>query len=138
MDFLGYHHIKIMQEDINKTNFVKEWGSYYYIVIPFGLKNPTTIFSIVVVTAFKESIHRFLEFYLDDWTLFSLLKDHIEVLRLMLGRCRQCQISLNLKKCIFCMPFGIFLGNVVCKQGLLVDPSKIAMILDLPPPTSLI
>jgi hypothetical protein len=27
------------------------------------------------------------------------------------------------------------LGNIVCKQGLLVDPSKIAIIVDLHPPT---
>jgi hypothetical protein len=48
----------------------------------------------------------------------------------------QCQISLNLKKCIFFSPFGVLLGHIVCKQSLLVDPSKIAIIVDLPPPTS--
>ena len=69
--------------------------------------------------------------------MFSVLKNHIEVLILMLDRCRQCQISLNLKKCVFCVPFGILLGHVVCKQGLLVDPAKIAVILDLTPPTSI-
>jgi hypothetical protein len=52
----------------------------------------------------------------------------------MLERCRQCQISLNIKKCIFGIPFGIFLGHIVFKQGLLVYPSKIAVIVDLPPP----
>jgi hypothetical protein len=54
----------------------------------------------------------------------------------MLDKCRQCQIALNLKKCIFFSPFGVLLGHIVCKQGLLVDPSKIAIIVDLPPPTS--
>jgi hypothetical protein len=43
---------------------------------------------------------------------------------------------LNLKKCIFFSPFGFLLGHIVCKQGFLVDPSKIAIIVDLPPPTS--
>jgi hypothetical protein len=43
---------------------------------------------------------------------------------------------LNLNKCIFCTPFGIFWGHVVCKHGLLVDPTNIAVILDLEPPTS--
>jgi hypothetical protein len=33
--------------------------------------------------------------------------------------------------------FGILLGHVVCKQGLLGDPTKIAVILDLQPPTSI-
>jgi hypothetical protein len=57
--------------------------------MPFGLKNAPAIFSRVVVAAFKDFIHKFLEVYLDDWTMFSLLKDHVEVLRLMLDRCRQ-------------------------------------------------
>jgi hypothetical protein len=114
--FSGYHQIKIVQEDRHKTTFVTEWGSYQYTVMPFGLKNAPMVFSRVVVAMFKEFIHKFLEVYLDDWTVFSLLKDHIEVLRMMLDRCRQCHISLNLKKCIFCAPFGILLGHVVCKR----------------------
>jgi hypothetical protein len=74
---------------------------------------------------------------LDDWKVFILLKNHVEVLRLILDRCRQCQISLNINQCIFNTPFGIFLGNVVCKQGLLVDLAKIVVIVNLPPPKSM-
>jgi hypothetical protein len=99
-----------------------------------GLKNVPAIFSRVVIATFKEFIHQFLEVYLDDWTIYSLLKNHVEVLRLMLERCRQCQISLNIKKFIFGTPFGILLGHIVCKQGLLVDPTKIAVIFNLPSP----
>jgi hypothetical protein len=47
-------------------------------------------FSRVVVARFKEFIHKFLEVYLDDWIVSSLLKDHIEVLGIMLDRCRKC------------------------------------------------
>jgi hypothetical protein len=54
----------------------------------------------------------------------------------MLERCMQCQISLNIKKCIFGTPFGILLGHIVYKQGLLVDPTNIAVIVNLPPPNS--
>jgi hypothetical protein len=100
----------------------------------FGLKNAPAIFSRVVIVAFKEFIHQFLEVYLDDWTVYSLLKYHVEVLWTMLEICRQCQISLNIKKCIFRTPFGILLGHIVCKQGLLLDPAKIAVIVNLPSP----
>jgi hypothetical protein len=104
--------------------------------MPFGLKNAPTIFSRVVVKAFKDFLHKFLEAYFDDWIVFSLLKDHIECLRLMLDKCRKCQISLNLKKCILFSSFGVLLGHIVCKHGLLVDPSTIVIIVDLPLPTS--
>jgi hypothetical protein len=52
----------------------------------------------------------------------------------MLEGCRQCQISLNIKKCIFGTLFGILLGHIVCKQGLIVDLAKIDVIVNLPPP----
>jgi hypothetical protein len=111
--FSGFHHIRIASEDRYKTTLSTEWGSYQYTVMPFGLKNAPTIFSRVVVVAFKDFINKFLEVYLDDWTVFSLLKDHVEIIRLMLERCRKCQISLNIKKCIFNRLFGILLGHIV-------------------------
>ena len=40
-----------------------------------------------------------------------------------------------MRKCIFCAPFGVLLGHVVCRDGILVNPTKVAIILDLPPPT---
>ena len=39
------------------------------------------------------------------------------------------------KKCIFYAPFGMLLGHIVCKKGLLVDPVKITLILSFPSPT---
>jgi hypothetical protein len=36
----------------------------------------------------------------------------------------------------FMTPFGILLVHIVCKQGLLVDPTKIVVIVNLPPPKS--
>ena len=55
---------------------------------------------------------------------------------MMLGRCCQYHITLNSKKCIFCAPFGVLLGHVVCRGGILVNPAEFVIILDLPPPTS--
>jgi hypothetical protein len=43
---------------------------------------------------------------------------------------------LEFEEMYFLHSFWNLLGHVVCKQGLLVDPAKIAIILDLQPPTS--
>jgi hypothetical protein len=69
--------------------------------MPFGLKNAPAIFSRVVVEAFKDFLHKFLEAYFDDWTVFSLLKDHIECLRLMLDKCRKMSDCPEFKKMYF-------------------------------------
>ena len=46
----------------------------------FGLKNVPVIFSRVVIVAFKEFIHKFLEVYFDEWTVFGLVKHHVKSL----------------------------------------------------------
>jgi hypothetical protein len=38
--------------------------------MPFGLKNAPTIFSRVVVEAFKEFLHEFIEAYFDDFLVY--------------------------------------------------------------------
>ena len=105
--------------------------------MPFGLKNAPPIFSMILVYSFKDFIHKFLEVYFDDWMVFGLINDNIESLEMMLEQCHRYQISLKLKKCIFCAHFGIMLGHVVCHDGILLDPAKIAIIVDLPPPTTM-
>lgn len=129
--FSGYHQTRIAPEDRHKTTFVTEGGCYQYTVMPFGLKNTPAIFSRVVIASFKDYIHKFLEVYFDDWTVFGLVKDHVGNLQMMLDRCRQYQISLNIKKCIFGVPFSILLGHIVCKHGLMVDPAMIVIIVNL-------
>ena len=111
--------------------FTTKWGNFQYTVMPFGLNNVPAIFSRVVIVAFKEFIHKFLEVYFDDWTVFGLVKHHVASLRLMLDTCRRYQIVLNLKKCLICVPFGTLLGHVVSRHGLMVDPAKMAVILNL-------
>ena len=134
--FSRYHKIKTVLEDRSKTTFATEWGCFQYIVMPFGLKNAPMTFSRVVIAAFKEFTHKFLEVYFDNWILFGLVKHHVASLRLMLDTYRRYQIVLNLKKCLFCVPFGTVLGNVVCRQRLMVDLVKIMAISNLEVPRS--
>jgi hypothetical protein len=102
--------------------------------MPFGLKNSPTVFSKIVIVAFREFIQKFIEVYMDDWTIYILLKEHVALLRLMFDRCRELQISLNIRKCIFCVPHGNRLGHIVCREGVLVDPAKVVVIVNMTPP----
>ena len=134
--FSGYQQISIAKEAHHNTTFVTEWDYFQYTVMPFGLKNAPIVFSRVFVAMFKEFIQRFLQVYMDDWTVYGLIRDHLDNLQLIIERYRQHQIALNSKKCIFCVSFGMLLGHIICKEGLLVDPVKITLILNLPPSTN--
>ena len=37
--FSSYNHILMATKDMEKTFFITKWGTYYYRVMPFGLKN---------------------------------------------------------------------------------------------------
>ena len=66
--------------------FATKWGCFQYMIMPFGLKNAPVIFSRIVVAAFKDFIHKFLEVYFDDWMIFGLVRDHIENLHIDAGK----------------------------------------------------
>jgi hypothetical protein len=59
--FSGYIEINVASEDRHKMTFSIEWVSYQCTVMPFGLNNAPAVFSRVVVAAFKEFIHKFIE-----------------------------------------------------------------------------
>ena len=37
-------------EDMKETFFITEWGTYYYMVIPFGLKNAKATYQRATTT----------------------------------------------------------------------------------------
>ena len=81
--------MRIAEEDKKKKNFTTKWGSFAYHVMPFGLKNAPTVFSRIVIAAFQEYIHKFPEVYKDYWTVYSLLKNRANLLRIMFDKWRQ-------------------------------------------------
>ena len=86
--FSRYHQIQIVKEDRYKTMFITKWGYFQYAVMPFGLKNAPAVFFRVVVVVFKNFIQKFKQVYMDDCTIYGLISDHLDNLRLMLARCR--------------------------------------------------
>ena len=84
-------------------------------------------------------IKHIVEPYLDDLPTHSQRwEDHPGHLRDIFLRFRHYNIRLNPHKCVFCIETGRLLGFVVSKDGIRIDPLKIATILALPAPTNLL
>ena len=58
---------------------------------------------------------------------------HPTHLRAIFDRCQKYKISLNPHKCILCVVSKRFLGFIVSKYGIMVEPLKVEEIIQLPP-----
>src|SRR4051812_8255433 len=56
---LGYHQIKILNEDIPKMTFTTHYGLYKYTVMFFGLTNAPATFSLLMNSIFMEYLDKF-------------------------------------------------------------------------------
>ena len=69
--FQGYHQIALTVKDQEKTTFISPYANYYYIVMPFGLKNARAIYQRMMMRMFRDKIRRTVEVYIDDMVVKS-------------------------------------------------------------------
>ena len=133
--FSGYNQILMAPEDVEKTSFITEWGTYCYRVMPFGLKNAGATYQRAATTLFHDMIHKDVEVYVDDMIVKSQGRaDHLAALQRFFERIRQFRLRLNPKKCTFGVTSGKLLGHIVSERSIEVDPEKTKAILDMPAP----
>ena len=74
---------------------------------------------------------------LDDVIVFSeSLAEHVQHVRSILEVLRQHRLYAKVEKCEFHKDQMTFVGYVVSKEGIGMDPAKVSSILDWPVPTS--
>ncbi|XP_070007619.1 uncharacterized protein [Nicotiana sylvestris] len=133
--YAGYHQILMDEEDAEKIAFIMPWGTYCYRIMPFGLKNAGKTYMRVMTTIFHDMIHKEIEVYVDDMIINSRKQsDHVRNLRKIFQRLRRYNLKLNPAKCAFGVPSGKLLGFIVSRCGIKLDPLKIKVIQELPPP----
>jgi hypothetical protein len=133
----GYHQLKIRECDIPKTAFVLRYGLYEYTVMSFGLTNASTYLMYLMNKVFMEYLDKFIVVFFDDILVYSRSEEeHKEHFRLALQKLREHRLYAKLSKCEFCMKQVTFLGHVISKEGISVDPSKVQDVLNWNAPTS--
>lgn len=95
----------------------------------FGLLNAGATYQRAMTAIFHDMMHEELEDYVDDIVVKSKQrKDHVEVLRRVLQRCREDKLKMHPMKCAFGVTSGKFFGYLVNRQG----PAKAKAVLYMP------
>ena len=125
-------------DDQEKTSFVIGQGTYFYRVIPFGLKNAGATYQRLVNKMFQKQIGTSMEVYIDDMLVKSTTVElHIAHLTEAFQILKEYNMKLNPAKCDFGVSAEKFLGFIVNNRGIKANPDKIKAVLDMSSPPNI-
>jgi hypothetical protein len=107
---------------------------YYYVTMPFGLRNAGATYQRCMNHVFGEHIGRTVEAYIDDIVVKTrkasdLLSDLETTFKCLKAK----GIKLNPEKCVFGVPRGMLLGFIVSERGIEANLEKITAITNMGP-----
>lgn len=137
MDLLsGYYQFRMRDSDIKYSAFQTADGSFEYLVIPMGLSNAPATFNDGIRKLLKDMADFCLS-YFDDIYVFTRghdLDSHLAALDRVLTRLEENKFYVKLSKCVFCSAEIPCLGDYIGRDGVRIDPKKVAVLRDWPRP----
>ncbi|GKA66714.1 putative reverse transcriptase domain-containing protein [Tanacetum coccineum] len=134
---LGYHQLRVRDEDIPKTAFRTRYRHYEFQVMPFGLTNAPAVFMDLMNRVCKPYLDKFVIVFIDDILIYSRNKEeHADHLRIILELLKKEKLYAKFSKCDFWISIVQFLGHVIDSQGIHVDPAKIEAVKNWASPTT--
>jgi len=142
----GYNNIRIKEGDEWKGAFKTRRGLYEPKVMFFGMSNSLASFQRFMNGILEElykhferkgihNIRQILKNYMDDCGIGTLLKDlalHIEIIHFLFDLLAKHGLHLKLSKSVFLQPQMDFPGVRISKEGVTIDPAKVAGLRDYP------
>ena len=94
--------------------------------MPFGSVNAPTIFQMVMNMVLRGFTWKHIIVLSDNF------ENHLQHLNLVIGPLRLANLSLKPRKCAFQKSEVTYLGHIISKEGIKVDPAKIEAVKSFP------
>jgi hypothetical protein len=136
MDLLsGFWQVPMRPEDRPKTAFCTTSGLYEWNCMPMGLINSPATFQRLMDRVLGKLRYTFALVYLDDIMVHSSTwEEHLKHLDAVFQCLKKAGLTVKLKKCHFGRIEVEYLGHVVGREGIKVDPKKVTAIAELRAP----
>ncbi len=119
----------------HKTRFITHQGVFQFRRLPYGLSQSPAVFSSIMAHVLRDFNYMFALVYADDILIFSRSpREHLEHLSQVFAKLREANLRLRPEKCHFAKAKILFLGHIVSKEGITVNPEKTAAITTFPVP----
>jgi len=134
----GYNNVCIREGDEWKAVFVMHKGAFEPVVMYFGLCNSPATFQKMM----NEIFHNMSDVcmvYIDDLMIFTNTDDqekHDRIVLEVLKRLHDNDLFVKPEKCCFHVTEVDFLGMIVSRDGIKMDPEKVNAVLKWPEPTN--
>ncbi|GJY88262.1 putative reverse transcriptase domain-containing protein [Tanacetum coccineum] len=127
----------IKEEDIPITAFRTRYGHFEFQVMSFGLKNTSAVFMDLMNRVCKPYLDKFVIVFINDILVYSKDKEeHGKDLKIILELLKKERLYAKFSNCDFCLDSVQFLGHVIDRNGVHVDPAKIKAIRNWAAPTT--
>lgn len=124
--FSGYKQIQLSSEAKSLTMFITKWDAFQCNVLLLGLCNGPNTFQRIMMMSFHKHFNKFMQIFLDDFSVYRSRKENLSQLQLCFERCRENKISMNLEKCIFVVSLEDHLAILFVGEDC-VNPNKKAI-----------
>lgn len=134
----AFNNLRMRKGEEYLTAFRTRFGLYESLVMPFGMTGAPATFQRFINETLREYLDVFCTAYLDDILIYSRTRsEHEEHLRLVLTALREARLHAKISKCEFFVTETKFLGLIVGRDGIRMDPEKVKTVRDWQTPTCL-
>jgi hypothetical protein len=127
----GYHQVRMVVVNVDKTAFRTHEGLFEFLIIPFGLTNAPVTFQAMMNAILDPFLQRFILVFFDDILIFiSSWSEHLRHVHLILSKLQEHQLFIKRSKCEFGSSSMAYLDHIISAHGVAMDEQKIHAVLD--------
>ncbi|KAI6789405.1 hypothetical protein KC331_g215 [Hortaea werneckii] len=132
----AFYSIRMAEGEEWKTAFRTRYGHYEFLVMPMGLTNAPATCQQMINDTLRDLLDITVIAYVDDILIFTTgsLEQHIRDVQAVFERLNTTTFKTAPEKCEFHKKTVKFLGFIISKDGVRIDPAKTTSIQEWPTP----